>query len=248
MKKIRILIAMLCLCLLIVGCESTENTDRSSLPTGQDSSTALSDNVAGGSSSSSHNSGVESSLPSDGGLIVTPRPDGYYGIEEYNEFMETFDAPSGFVKYEEIAEFGDFNSMYFTSITDPEKGDYSEYRYNLKNKYGTAVSLSIYQHEEDFHPSDVGELSVEDVNTTDMRRLKNKTKGILEYDGIWYTYLRRGQLDSITWTVSGKAYSLSVNELKYVSAFEDGSIEQKLLNIETAKDALIEMFGENFAK
>ena len=274
MKKTYILIAIFCMCILFVGCGNVEDTDTSVLPVASigeqedvsskplDESSGLTsdipDNSSGltsdipdnsfTSSSSSNNSGTDSSLPGDGGVCVYPRPDGCYGIEEYNKFMETNEAPIGFVKYEEIAVFGDFDILMFPIFTDSGNRDYSEYRYILVNKYGRKTELDICQDDEFFRQSDIGELSIEDVNTTDMRRLKNGTRGIFEYEGIWYRYTRDGELSRIGWVAFGKVYILSLYELIWVSTLEDGSIEQRLLNIETARDALIEVFGEGLGR
>lgn len=263
MKKTYILIVIFCMCILFVGCGNVEDTDTSVLPVASigkqedvsskplDESSGLTSDIPDNSftsSSSSNNSGIDSSLPGDGGVTVYPRPDGCYGIEEYNKFMETNEAPIGFVKYEEIAVFGDFDILMFPIFTDSGNRDYSEYRYILVNKYGRKTELVIFQDEEYFRQSDIGELSIEDVNTTDMRRLKNGTRGIFEYEGIWYRYTRDGELSGIGWIAFGKVYILSLSELKWVSTLEDGSIEQRLLNIETARDALIEVFGEGLGK
>ena len=270
MKKICILIAMLCMCFLIIGCGDVENTDTSSSLIGEDttasassgehtdmsskapdegvdSSLDLPDNSVASSSASSDN-GTDSSVPSDGGLITDPAPFGPgSGIEDYYEFMETFEAPVGFVRYEDIADWGEYYCMYF--ISAGEKGDYSKYRYVLIDKTGFEFCLDIYQNKDDYTTTVKNILSADMVNEEDMRRLEEEPNGIYEIDGISYRYIQKGELLSISWDVSGKKYNLWSTRMEvYPTNPENDTIIQKLLNLKTAKDALIEMFGEEFSK
>lgn len=271
MRKLCVLLTMLFLCLLIVACEKQENTgtsstfekpNLSSTPSDEraDSSSTLPDEVIDSSTVQSNESTDESSSASNestssetvsgegnSDIIVYPLSFGCYnGLADYESFMEKYTMPDGFVRYEDISEFGDINALYFTS--NGYKGDYSRYAYYLVDKNGREMELLIYQDKDDYEPFIVGEITDEDINATDMRQLNNGKNGIYEIDGIKYQYSNHGELYGISWTAAGIGYLLNSISDEYLPSTQETTVMQKLLNLATAYDTLKEIFGEELGK
>ena len=266
MRKLCVLLTVLFMCLSIVACGKQENTgasstvdtvNSSSTPFDEkfDDSSTLHNEVVDSSVHSSESTGTSSSTFNEASsfettsgegsnnVIVDPRPFGCYdGLANYETFMEKYTMPDGFVRYEDISEFGEIYSMYF--VSNGYKGDYSIYEYWFIDKHGRGIGLCIYQNKDDYEPFIVGELTDEDINATDMQQTNYGKKGIYEIDGIKYQYSKSGKLYGISWTAAGIGYLLYG---EYMPSSQE-TIVQKLLNLETAYDTLKEIFGEELGK
>lgn len=213
-----------------------------------DSSTVQSSESTDESSSVSNESTSSGAVSGDGNsdVFVDFGPFGCYnGLADYERFMEKYTMPDGFVRYEDVSEFGDINALYFTS--DGYEGDYSRYVYCLVDKHGREMGLCIFQNKDDYEPFIVGELTNEDINPTDMRQLKEMKNGIYEIDGMKYQY-SDGELYGISWTAAGIGYLLRGISDEYLPSTQETTVVQKLLNLETASDTLKEIFGEELGK
>ncbi|MBO5261446.1 MAG: hypothetical protein J6B45_00190 [Clostridia bacterium] len=233
MKKIYILFVLLCLCILMVACgQKTSLGGRNSIvDSGEKGETT------------GTNSSIETEKP-----YVDPAPVRFYKIEEYENFIETQGLADGFVGYEDVCEFGEFYCMHFIHYFDGGwNGDANAYRYIVIDDNGNMIDIDIHQNGEEFREN-YEKISEEYINKADLRFAKGMKTGVYENNEIQYLYTN-GELHGVSWKASGKRYLIWGEELvEYPLATEKETVIQKLLNLETAKDALIGIYGEAFGK
>ena len=243
MKKICILLVLICLCFLVASC-GKENTDINFSAEEQNLSDISSNQTANSSSYTNGTVDKNAGTNSSTGVYIDPAPMIFDKIEEYESFIETQGLADGFVRYEDVCEFGEFQYLEF--INDPWGGNYNGYRYFLEHDAGIKFLVDIDQIGGEFIEN-AEKVGLDYVNKVDLRRLKENLTGVYENDGIQYFYVK-GELVAVSWKVSGSRYSLRGELEGYPLATEKETVIQKLLNLETAKDALIGIYGEAFGK
>ena len=160
--------------------------------------------------------------------------------KEYDDFINTISLPDNFIHCDKLKQFGEFKSIVF--LTDIYSGDFSQYLYSFVDETGYRVSLYIRSNPEDYHfHSDKDKYTcIDSVGSTDMRYIKEYTKGtyLYYYEDLKYTYVS-GQLISIEWIYEEIEYTL----LFHGFPKESSTFISMLLNYDEALKAFNEFYG-----
>ena len=127
-------------------------------------------------------------------------------LEEYREVIQTHKLPSNFIFYEQLNQFGDFDSLIFCSDVIGKK-DYSDYIYTLIDSIG--CTFGVYINHGDLSGSNP--ISSEMIQFDDMRTLSEEVQGRYTMDGLEYHYLK-GKLYCIEWYHDGVVYAIQYNK------------------------------------
>ena len=260
MKKIFLLILVVCGCALLLSCGSEqvdfsekdsyisqytnhEIGDALSHQSGSDIIAAPGEEDGVGTDVNTENgNGASSGVVDEKFLIIN-------GLDEYESYISNADLVEGFIDYDMISQFGSFDSFTVPSVL-PVKY-VGEYWYDIVNENGERYTLHIHHNnfEEPDQPYKAIENANQAVKDTDLRTVSTKEAGVYEKNGIIYFYSAKGELLRIRWDIGSTVLFLKgANLSKEPIDFEKTTEIGRLLKAETAKDALIEMFGENFAK
>lgn len=160
--------------------------------------------------------------------------------KEYDDFINTISLPDNFIHCDKLKQFGEFKSIVF--LTDIYSGDFSQYLYSFVDETGYRVSLYIRSNPEDYHfHSDKDKYTcIDSVGSTDMRYIKEYTKGtyLYYYEDLKYTYVS-GQLISIEWIYEEIEYTLLLHGFPE----ESSMFISMLLNYDEAIKAFNEFYG-----
>lgn len=164
----------------------------------------------------------------------------FYSEDEYTKFLNSNKLPAEFVSYDKIDAMGAFTGLVF--LSDAYRNDYSWYMYTLVDSEG--VEFVLYVDHRDKALST--ESSVTKVDKTNMRLLSDAQRGVYIYDNIEYKYMPSGNLLSISWQAQNVTYCLSKDGPMILSDYPltESTFVGKLLNTDTAPQALSAVFGE----
>lgn len=169
-------------------------------------------------------------------------------LYEYEQYISKTNLADGFVDYNMINQLGEFDAFTVPSVVSVEYA--GEYWYDLVDKDGECYSLHVYHNfEEPEQPYKVIQNASQTINDSDLRTAATKEAGVYDKDGIKYFYSPNGSLLRIRWDVGNTVLFLGGANLSKMRLDTENAIGiGKLLKAETAKNALIEMFGEEFSK
>ena len=114
-------------------------------------------------------------------------------VEEYNTFLKDFTVPN-FVSYTMVEALGKFEV--FTFLSNANAGDYSHYMYQLRDAVGFEVTL--YVSVGNARETKLEAVKQKQVDTQNLRKLLDETKGTYTLNGFEYVYVN-GELLSIKW-------------------------------------------------
>ncbi len=169
-------------------------------------------------------------------------------LKEYNNFVEEASKngqlPEDFVSYDKIKGFGKFNLCVF--LGSPASVPYTGYMYSISGAENKKLSLYVYNEKTDNTMSWIEKIT-DGVVSSDMRTIADSsgTKQYV-YNNISYIFAL-GKLASICWVSNGIYFSLSDTQSNFeiLSSYPLASdtLESKLLNLNTAVQAITEHFG-----
>jgi hypothetical protein len=154
----------------------------------------------------------------------------------YKKFLRTADLPIDFIAYDNISEFGDFES--FICLSDAGVGDFSSYMYHLVDENDYRLTLYIDHNNSNEIPEST--IAATSILAKDMRKLDEKLSGSYAKEEFSYYYIS-GELLSITWTHEGITYKLCGDSMLSDYPSTEKTIAGKLLNLDNApmiKDSL----------
>ncbi|MBE6668328.1 MAG: hypothetical protein E7607_08490 [Ruminococcaceae bacterium] len=156
---------------------------------------------------------------------------------EYTDFLNSNEMPADFVSYDKIEAIGTFYGLVF--LSDAYRNDYSSYMYSLIDSNGVEITLYVDHCDETLSTSS----SILGVNEMDMRLLSDESSGAYVSDNIEYRYVS-GKLLSISWKAQNINYTLCGSMLLSGYPLTESTFVGKLLNTDTALQALETVFGE----
>ena len=189
----------------------------------------------GNTATRSGNSAFLSGAGSNSANIYLPS---FADYNEYKEYIEEKNAPESFLSYDDIKDTGKFVSAVFIS-------DFESYMYTVKGKKQTEFIMYVYHSAERLDEINVNAIDFKPQNTADMRTFceSGKLDGVnaYTYNNIRYSYYEE-KLDNIQFYADGKFIIFgSLNFSKYPLA--SNTFQSKLLNLDTAVQAITEHFG-----
>lgn len=152
--------------------------------------------------------------------------------DAYTKFLNSVKLPNDFVSHDKIDAIGDFATLVFLS------NDGLWYVYSLVDSEGYKCALYVDHRDEVLST----ESSVSNVTNANMRLLSDESKGSYVSDSIVYKYIS-GKLFTISWKEQNITYTLMGNSLLYDYPLTDSTFIGKMLNTETAPQALNDVFN-----
>lgn len=125
-------------------------------------------------------------------------------IDMYNKFISQTDLPENFVYYNDIKEFGEFDTLVF--LCDIRRGEYTEYMYDFRDE--NAGRFSLFVKSEPPKKFELTSQVITNVNRSDMRTLDSEQSGTYTHENIDYVFIK-GKLLSIEWKSGGLYYTIS---------------------------------------
>ena len=169
-------------------------------------------------------------LPS---FAISMVQDTYDTLEEYEAYLaEQDDLPPNFVRYEELAPFGEFES--FVPVAQVFAVDeHKKYYYRLKDENNISYTITIYSYDYGDYPEE--NLPFEGELGEDLRTHPSGTDGYVVVGDAVYVY-DAGILKRIVWFRNGLSFTLSVPS--DYPAREKNTVVSKLLSQSASSDAL----------
>jgi hypothetical protein len=181
MKKQRIIVLIISLCLSLFACTQVESNE--TIP-----------------SFMSNSPTVSTSIPLAPEINVEPsyEPLMIDNYTEYLAFLENTDLPKTFIPYEEFSSIGEFDQ--FMCLTNAAKGDYGQCMYTLIDASGWKLTLYVENRTERWtiNESKLALIPSMPENTQDYRSQPIDKEKYLYNQGILYTYVN-GKLMSSVW-------------------------------------------------
>ena len=226
MKRITAFLCGMCF-LCLTGCA------------GKESQTGASEGASQHQEASAEDSKTEESGYIDYALLTLE------SYEAYSQCLDSNTLPDFVIRYDDLAAFGAFKSLVFTSNT--RDGEFWSYSYTLDDGSGEPVTVSVNHKKEAkeilerrgekiYTPEDSPLLSEQDIVQNDMRHLRSAVKGEYRENGMRYIYNAAGALvcirfenEDIRLTLSGdgmldqypKGYDTPVSGLLFGSSHPD---------------------------
>lgn len=167
-----------------------------------------------------------------------------YSTEDYSEYLEIIKDHPVFVTYEKVKEIGAFESFYFAHGSAVIEEMYimtHSYTYGFVDQVGEKVKLhvdnyDIYMETPLVEPV---ELTINDVDVNDMRRISNDSRyALYRTDNIIYVF-NLGNLSRVSWQTGDLYFTFNIvnpEDYPYNNASE--TFAYKLINVESAKELL----------
>lgn len=166
--------------------------------------------------------------------------------EEYENYINKKTAegkvPECFYTYDKLKEIGKFEGIVFLG----QEGYFDSYMYTFKNKDEADLILYVY-HTDNYTKMNYAPIPEKYAPTdeTDVRQLgtDEELKGTYSYihNDIRYVYIN-GEIYSIKWYSNGTYFGLNVSQL-CEKTLKSGAFETKILNLNTARQTVIDIFG-----
>ena len=252
MKKMFILILTICSCYFIFSC----NQQEANLSSGFESGTlpSSSESVAGSQPNAEtdvdsntsmlwdENNNVGNADGIDEAFLIID------SLQAYEEYLSNNKITDDFVDFKAISKFGKFECFTIPSMLPLEY--VREYWYDFSDNDGQQYSLHVFHDfEEPEQPYKLIQNTNQSVDSSDLRTVDTQEAGIYEKNGIMYFYASSGSLLRIRWNIGNTVVFLEGTNLpKMDISSENITTIGKLLKEETAKNELLNMFGEKFAK
>ena len=161
---------------------------------------------------------------------------GLYSLKDYQQYFSTLDVVPDIVLYEDISQFGEF--VGYVDVFGYFAPSCKEYLYTLCDSRGYTLHLRVEHIENATLDAQNAKFEKGKIETSgDLRKLSDGRSAILELDGFQYRYLKWG-LYEVSWYENGIRFSLTGGGLLCNYPTESDTLVGKLLDSETARDAI----------
>ena len=229
MKKIFV-IFMLLSCLFMCSCNSAKanNEQLDNDSQNENHSEQQDDSQKGINNEKTSNTTSGSSNKGSSGSSAMPIGWGITNYDEYLEYIENNELPEGFVYYEDIKQFGEFDALSAPAGIGGKDAKFVSYGYHIIDGNGYEHYFSLTNSKGTKFTEQINDEDIQ-IDLSDMRYLVSGKGGQYFHNNIRYSY-GEGQLLSIKWYENGWLYTIFDFDEGYPP--NDGSALAKLIYLE----------------
>lgn len=220
MKKMIVIIMLLCLCIGICACGSASDISEETQQNSEQNNQEITGDVV---------------MPSGGERPLLT----FESIELYQKFLNQSRLPENFVRYEKISQLGSFVNLVF--LSDASAGDFSSYMYSLVDDSDYEITLYVNSNMTADNES-TNNIDISSINSNDMRQLSGASSGKYAQGELVYKYVS-GKLLSIAWNSEGISYKLCGSSMLSDYPSTSSTVVGQLLNSNNASAALQSVFN-----